>query len=142
MTRKKKSPRKFDGMGYRQLQRLNSDRRQKLPAGDRTFLKKNGYINVGWGQVIRLHFKINELLAISEETDSLEDLFLQADRIGNKYQTPEEIDAFQTQLNQKTEEIADLVDQQFPVSDETEYIDFSQSRPRSSPKSKRRRTRR
>ncbi len=137
MTRKRQASRKFDGMGYRQLQRLNSERRQKLPPGDRALLRKNGYKNVGWGQVIRLYFKINELLANPEDKDSLEELFLQADRIGNKYQSPEEIKAFQSQLAQETHEIADLVDQQFPVSSEVEYIDFSQSRPKSAKSARR-----
>lgn len=135
IARKKNSPRQFDGMGYRQIQRSNSDRRRKLPPGDRTLLRKNGYKNVGWDQVIRLHLKINELLAIPEDEDSLEDLFLQAERIGNKYQTSEEVEAFQTQLTQKTQDIATLVDQQFPVSSEIEYIDFSQSRAASNSKS-------
>ena len=58
-----------------------------------------------------------------EEEDSLEELFLEADRIGNKYQTSEEIAAFQAALATEVNAIADLVDEQFPDT-EIEFIDY------------------
>lgn len=129
-TSNSQSPRQFQGMGYRELQRLNSERRGKLPPGDRARLKQNGYKNVGWNQVIRLHLKIDELLGSDNDEDSLEDLFLKADRIGNQYQTSEEIETFQQQLAHEAQAVSDLVDEQFPVPSKVEFVDFSQPRSR------------
>ena len=57
---------------------------------------------------------------------TLEQLFLEADRIGQKYQNPEEIAAFNQQMNAEVSEISDLIDQQFPDT-EVEVIDYSQT---------------
>lgn len=127
MARKKTKKRLFSGMSYRDVQRSNSDRRGKLPQKDQKWLKEKGYRNVGWDNVIKLYQKINELLIQpTSEEDTLEELFLQADRIGNKYQTPEEIAAFNQQLLTEVNEISDEIDRQFPNS-EMEFIDYSQS---------------
>lgn len=116
--------RQFSGMGYRQVQRENTQRRSQLPKADQQWLKTHGYRNVGWDNVVKLYQKINDLLTTSTEDDpSLEDLFLQADRIGDKYQTPEEKAAFQTQLAAEVGQVADLIDQQFPEP-ETEAVDY------------------
>ncbi|MCG8367600.1 MAG: hypothetical protein MJA27_30225 [Pseudanabaenales cyanobacterium] len=126
MARKKTKKRLFSGMSYRDVQRSNSDRRGKLPQKDQKWLKEKGYRNVGWDNVIKLYQKINELLIQpTSEEDTLEELFLQADRIGNKYQTPEEIAAFNQQLLTEVNEISDEIDRQFPNS-EMEFIDYSQ----------------
>lgn len=126
MARKKTKKRVFSGMSYRDVQRSNSDRRGKLPKKDQNWLKEKGYRNVGWDNVIKLYQKINELLIQpTSEEDTLEELFLQADRIGNKYQTPEEIAAFNQQLLTEVNEISDEIDRQFPNS-EMEFIDYSQ----------------
>lgn len=113
-------------MSYREVQRSNSDRRSKLLKKDQKWLKENGYKNVGWNNVIKLYQKINDLLIQPDPNeDTLEELFLKADRIGNKYQTPEEIAAFNQKLAAEVNEIAAQVDRQFPDS-EIEVIDYRQ----------------
>jgi hypothetical protein len=127
MASRKRQRRTFSGMSYREVQRSNSTRRSQLPKEKQTWLKKNGYKNVGWDNVIRLYQKINDLLAQPDEDEStLEDLFLQADRIGQKYQTLEEIETFKNQLAAEVSEISDKIDQQFPEAT-VEMIDFRQS---------------
>lgn len=128
MARKKSKKRLFSGMSYRDVQRSNSDRRRNLPRKEQKWLKENGYKNVSWDNVIKLHQKINELLIQpNPEEDTLEELFLKADRIGNKYQTPEEIAAFSQQLSAEANEISDEIDRQFSDS-EMEFIDYSKLR--------------
>ncbi len=137
--RKKSKKRLFSGMGYREVQRSNSDRRSKLPKKDQALLKEQGYKNVGWDNVIALYQKINELLLQPDPNeDTLEELFLKADRVGNKYQTPEEIADFNRKLAAEANEIAEIVDRQFPEP-ETEFIDYSQSKTKAKPRSKRKR---
>ena len=113
-------------MSYREVQRFNSDRKSKLPKQDQNWLKKNGYKNVGWDNVIKLYQKVNDLLEQPDQNeDTLEELFLKADRIGGKYQTPQEIEAFNQQLAAEINQIADEIDRQFPEH-EIEFIDYSQ----------------
>ncbi|NEZ60818.1 hypothetical protein D0962_33060 [Leptolyngbyaceae cyanobacterium CCMR0082] len=82
---------------------------------------------------------MNDLLLQPDPSeDTLEELFLKADRIGNKYQTPEEIADFNRKLAAETNEIADEVDRQLPEL-ETEFIDYSQSRTKAKSRSKRKR---
>jgi hypothetical protein len=120
----KQGKRLFGGMSYRDVQRSNSDRKSKLPKQQQNWLKQNGYRNVGWDNIIQLYQKINELLSEPDSDEpTLEDLFLKADQIGNKYQTPEEIEAFQQQLSKEVEAIADTIDRQFPDT-EVEFIDY------------------
>jgi len=108
------------------VQRSNSSRRSKLPKSEQKWLKTNGYRNVGWDNVIQLYQKINDLLALPTADDpTLEELFIQADRIGSKYQSDEEIKAFNEALRSEVEAIAELVDQQLP-DDEFEHVDYSQ----------------
>ncbi|NER46263.1 MAG: hypothetical protein F6J92_06135 [Symploca sp. SIO1A3] len=128
MASRKHQSRTFSGMSYREVQRSNSTRRSRLPPTDKIWLKTNGYYNVGWDNVTRLYQKINELLAQPDGDDefTLEQLFLEADRIGQKYQNPEEIAAFNQQMNAEVSAISDLVDQQFPET-EVEVIDYSQT---------------
>ncbi|MFW6359844.1 MAG: hypothetical protein ACOC0N_11625 [Chroococcales cyanobacterium] len=77
--------------------------------------------------VIRLYQKINELLYEPSDDDlTLEQLFLKVDRIGQKYQTPEEIQSFHEQLATEVNAISDKIDEQFPDT-EMEFIDFSQN---------------
>jgi hypothetical protein len=125
MAKQKHQKPQFSGMSYREVQRSNSIRRNQLPQSQQTWLKDNGYKNVGWDNVIRLYQKINDLLADSDDDEpTLEELFLEADRIGKKYQTPEEIEAFNQQMAVEVSAIADLIDQQFPEP-EGEVMDFS-----------------
>lgn len=127
MARKKSQKRNFNGMSYGELQRANSAKRSKLQKSDQVWLKTNGYRNVGWDNAINLYQKIEEFLRrVLIEDMSLEELFLEADRIGSKYQTPEEIEAAQRQLSQETSEIETLIDQQFPDT-EIEVIDYSKT---------------
>ncbi|MBE9129413.1 MULTISPECIES: hypothetical protein [unclassified Coleofasciculus] len=128
MANRKRQICTFSGMGYRKVQRSNSIRRSKLPKIHQIWLRENDYKNVGWDNVIRLYQKINELLAQPDVDDepTLEDLFLEADHIGQKYQTREEIESFNQQMAVEVSEISDLVDQQFPET-EFELIDYSQT---------------
>lgn len=128
MAIKKRKSRQFSGMNYREVQHSNSIRRGKLPKTEQIWLKENSYKNVGWANVISLYQKINELLAYPDQDDeaSLEELFLQADRIGQKYQTSEEIEAFNQEMAAEVSAISDLIDKQFPETD-VEIIDYSQT---------------
>ena len=102
------------------------------------WLKENGYRNVGWDNVIRLYQKINDLLAsLNTDEPTLEELFLKADRIGQKYQSPEEIAAFNQAMSSEVENIAKQMDQKFP-DDEFEHVDYSQSTVRAKRKRHRR----
>lgn len=126
MISKRRKKRLFSGMSYREVQRSNSTRRSQLPKQEQKWLKANQYTNVGWDNVIKLYQKINDLIARSNSEEStLEDLFLEADRIGSKYQTAAEKDAFNEQLASEVNEVADLVDKQFPEP-EFEFTDYSQ----------------
>ncbi len=118
---------------YKQLQAHNKETRSHLKPDDRKWLKTNGYKNLGWDNAIALYEKITDFQSQYDlEDDSLEDLFLQADRIGNKYQTPEEIAAFQAELATEVNAIADLIEEQFP-DHEPEIIDYgTQHQPRKS----------
>ncbi|MER3435818.1 MAG: hypothetical protein C4288_21160 [Leptolyngbya sp. ERB_1_1] len=73
---------------------------------------------------MHLYQKIQAFL--DQEDSTLEDLFLEADRIGNKYLTSEEIAAFNQQLSEVVSEISEEIDRQFPDT-EVESIDFSKS---------------
>ncbi len=127
MASKKSQKRDFNGMSYSEVQRANSENRSNLKKEDQKWLKDNGYKNAGWDKVITLYRKVEELLEDKSgfEDMSLEELFLEADQIGNKYLTPEEIKEFNQQLSQEVIEIGELVDKQFPDT-EIEVIDFSQ----------------
>lgn len=128
MSSKKAKKRLFSGMGYREVQRSNSNRRNKLPRKDKSWLREQGYKNVGWDNVIKLYQKINDLLLQPDsDEDTLEELFLKVDQIGNKYQTPEEIKAFNQQLSVEVNAIANVIDQQFPET-EGEFIDYSKTK--------------
>jgi hypothetical protein len=118
--------RKFKGLSYREVQRHNSAQRGKLKPEEQKWLKENSYKNVGWDNVIHLYEKIEEFLEQNQIEDlSLEELFLEADRIGNKYLTNQEIEDFNQKLSQEVNEISELIDQQFPDT-EIEVIDFNQ----------------
>ena len=139
MASKKGKKRLFSGMGYREVQQSNSDRRRKLPKKDQIWLKEQGYKNVGWDHVIKLYQKINDLLLQPDpDEDTLEELFLKADRIGNKYQTPEEIAKFNQKLSISVNEVADEIDRQFPET-EMEFVDYSPKNNRQSPVKRKRR---
>jgi hypothetical protein len=127
MASKNSQKRNFNGMSYGEVQRTNSENRRQLKQEDQKWLKENGYKNVGWNNVIHLYKKIEELLDRSPYEDmGLEELFLEADRIGNKYLTPAEIETFNQQLSQEVAEIGELIDQQFPDT-EIEVIDYSRA---------------
>ncbi|MTJ08344.1 hypothetical protein FJR38_02080 [Anabaena sp. UHCC 0253] len=74
---------------------------------------------------MNLYRKIEEFLEkYSCEQLTIEELFLEADRIGNKYMTNHEIEKFNQNLSQAVNEIAEKIDQQFPET-EVEFIDYS-----------------
>jgi hypothetical protein len=116
--------RQFHGMNYREVQIINSNNRTKLNREDLIFLKNNGYKNVGWNNLINLFEKLEEILdRYNLKNWTLEELFLEADRIGNKYLTKDEREEFDRQLSKEVNKIAEEIDRQFPDR-ETEIIDF------------------
>jgi hypothetical protein len=125
MANKKSNARKFNGLSYREVQSINSSNRAKLKKEDQKWLRENGYKNVGWDNIISLYEKIKDFLDRDKLDElTLEDLFLEADRIGNKYQTSQEIEEFNQKLSQEIGEISVEIDNQFPDT-EIEFIDFS-----------------
>ncbi len=122
MSNKKLSS--YKGLRYKALQKDNRTKREKLSKTTCDLLKANGYRNVGWSNVIALFDKIESLRELDEW--SLEELFLEVDRIGDKYQEPEEIRVFQAEMAAEAEQISELIDQIFP-DHEPEIIDFSHS---------------
>jgi hypothetical protein len=126
--RKQSSAKTYQGFNYRSLQQKNSVDRAKLSPDQKTWLKQNNYCNVGWESVIHLYEKIADFQQQDElEKCSLEELFLEADRIGNKYQTATEIEEFQQAMAKEAEAIDQLIEEQFPQTAEIEMIDFSRS---------------
>jgi tRNA nucleotidyltransferase (CCA-adding enzyme) len=120
---KKSKARTYQGLSYQVLQKKNGQNRALLAKEQKIWLKQNSYRNVGWDNVIQLAEQIAIFLEV--EDTNLEELFLEADRIGNKYQSAEEVAAFQQAMAETAEEISTLIDQQFPPGDEIEMIDFS-----------------
>lgn len=126
MVSQKQKYRLFSGMSYREVQRSNTNRKKKLPKADQTWLKTNGYRNVGWDNVIKLYQKINDFLASPGADElTLEELFLRADQIGKKYQTTEEVNAFEHALQTEIDAISEQIDHQFP-DQEVEIVNYSQ----------------
>jgi hypothetical protein len=125
MIAEKGKKRSFNGMSYHEAQRANSSRRNQLRKEDQGWLKKNNFKNIGWDNVINLYNKIEEFFEQYRLEDlSLGDLFLEADRIGNKYLTREEIEISNQQLAKEINEIEEEIDRQFPDT-EIEVTDFS-----------------
>lgn len=127
MTNKKALKINFKGMSYRDVQISNSKKRNKLHKEEQAWLKENCYKNIGWNNVINLYSKIEEFINQHQVAElTLEELFLEADRIGNKYLSPQEREEFNQKLAREVNEIAEEIDKQFPNT-EVEFIDFSQS---------------
>ncbi|MEA5602527.1 hypothetical protein [Nostoc sp. UHCC 0252] len=125
MTELKTKKTIFNGMSYRDTQRINSKNRNKLKQEDIHWLKTEGYKNVGWNNLISLYHKIKDLLdKYQYEELTLEELFLEAERIGNKYLTSQEIQETNHKLAKEVNEIAEEIDKQYPDT-EIEFIDFS-----------------
>jgi hypothetical protein len=126
MTDKKSRKKLFQSMSYREVQLANSKNRNELSKADQQWLKNSGYKNVGWDKVIILYKKIQELLRERDNLNdlSLGDLFLEADRIGNKYLTNEEVTENNQKLAKANSMINDQIDKSFP-DQEDEIIDFS-----------------
>lgn len=125
MAAKKGKRRLFNGLGYHEVQRANSDCRKQLRKEEQKWLKEKSFKNVGWDNVINLYNKIEEFLEQYRlEDSSLEDLFLEADRIGNKYLTSDEIEDFNQKLAKEVSEIEEAIDKHFR-DEEMEVIDFS-----------------
>jgi hypothetical protein len=119
------SKKEFNGMGYRQVQRSNSDNKAKMQSEEVQLLKNSGYKNVGWEKVTQLYLKIQEMsISHYSENWSLSELFVEADRIGRKYQSADEIATFEKQVTMLSQEIDDEIDRCFPDT-EVETIDFS-----------------
>jgi hypothetical protein len=120
-----KSKKEFNGMTYRQVQQSNSEDKAKLKPEEIKLIKNSGYKNVGWDKVIQLYQKIQEMLDSSYRGDwSMGELFMEAERIGNKYQSDAEIATFDRKLALVSQEIEDEIDRYFPDT-EVEIIDFA-----------------
>jgi len=120
----KNKTRYFNEMNYCEVQRHNSQCRHQLSTEDQKWLKQNNYKNIGWDNVINLYYKIKEFVEKVPLPDlTLEELFLEADRIGSKYLTSQEIQEFNQKLSEEVQEISDLIDRHFPDT-EIEIIDF------------------
>ena len=127
MANNKLEPRTFKRMGYRQVQRKNSRNRNQLTAEHQKWLKDNGYRNIGWSNVISLYEKIIDLQDKERINDfSLEELFLEADRIGNKYFTNQEINERHKKIAIEVNQIAEIIDLQFP-DNKLEIFDYSKN---------------
>lgn len=127
MASPKKSRRIFQGMSYREVQFSNSKCRTKLHKEDQKWLKDNNHKNIGWDNIIILYQKIEDFFekyALSDTT--LEELFLEADRIGNKYLTNTEIEEFNQRMSKEVNEISEEIDKQFPDT-EIEFINFGKN---------------
>ena len=127
MVKKKSRSRTFKGMSYRKVQRKNYRNRNQLTAEHQKWLKDNGYRNIGWINVISLYEKIIDLQDKERINDfSLEELFLEADRIGNKYFTNQEINERHKKIAIEVNQIAEIIDLQFP-DNKLEIVDYSKN---------------
>lgn len=134
MASPKKSRRIFKGMSYREVQSLNSKCRTKLHKEDQKWLKDNNHKNIGWDNIIILYQKIEDFLdKYALEDTTLEELFLEADRIGNKYLTNTEIEEFNQKMSNEVNEISKEIDKHFPDT-EVEFIDFGKNSKKSNQK--------
>ncbi len=124
---KTKSKKLYKGMSYRRIQRWNKEHRLLLEKKHQVWLKQNNYQNIGWNRVIGLYEKI---LDFKRETEihemSLEELFLESDRIGEKYQTSQEKKDFQEKFQNILESIGIAAEKLFP-DNEVEFVDFGNS---------------
>ncbi len=118
MVSQKAKTRKFNGMSYREVQSANSKNRNKIDREYQKWLKDNNYKNIGWDNIIHLSKKLAEFDL------TLEELFLEADSVGNKYLTDRELENFNQKLSKEVNNIAEEIDKMFPAS-EIEVIDFS-----------------
>jgi hypothetical protein len=120
-----KNNKNFNGMSYRQVQRSNSENKIKLQSEELQLLRNSGFKNIGWDKVIQLHVKIQELLDSPYRLNwTLSELFVEAERIGNKYQSPAEIMEFEQHFTAISQEIEVEIDRCFPDT-VLEIIDFS-----------------
>ena len=127
MVKTKNKGRTFEGMKYRQVQRKNSRNRNLLSQEQQKWLKVNNYRNLGWNNVINLFTKIREIRQQSEiESLSLEELFLEAERLGNKYLDNRDLQKRNLEIAQELGQIANLFDTQFP-DNTVEVIDYAQT---------------
>ncbi|EKD07446.1 MAG: hypothetical protein P5702_00225 [Limnospira sp. PMC 1291.21] len=125
MARQKRT---FLGMSYREVQKWNSENRTKLDRQQQQKLKEEGFRNVGWESVIGLYLALDALINSEPEPElesSLEELFLEAARIGDKYQTEEDRATFQREFDREIAEINALIEEQFPQPQTIEFIDYS-----------------
>lgn len=125
MAREKRT---FLGMSYREVQKWNSENRTKLDRQQQQKLKEEGFRNVGWESVIGLYLALDALINPEPEPElesSLEELFLEAARIGDKYQTEEDRATFQREFDREIAEINALIEEQFPQPQTIEFIDYS-----------------
>jgi predicted Rossmann fold nucleotide-binding protein DprA/Smf involved in DNA uptake len=127
MVSQKHQLKTFEGMKYRQVQRKNSQNKKLLVKDQQQWLKENGYRNIGWQNIIDLFKKIKEIQESENIASlSLEELFIEADRIGNKYLDSQEVHQHNLIIAKELNEIANIIDEQFP-DNTVEVIDYTQT---------------
>lgn len=126
MARQKRT---FLGMSYREVQKWNSEQRKKCDRLQQQQLKQLGHRNVGWESVVGLYLALEALINPAPEPESdlsLEELFLEASRIGDKYQTDADRAKFKEEFDREIAEINAIIEEQFPQPQTVEFIDYSQ----------------
>lgn len=125
MNRKKSKTKTFARLNYRQIQKKNSRDRLQLTKENQKWLKEHNYKNRGWSNVISLFKKITELKDKENiKKLNLEELFIEADFVGNKYLSDQEINSRNLRIAQELNDIAEIIDAQFPDTTR-EIIDYS-----------------
>lgn len=125
MNRNKRKTKTFARLNYRQIQKKNSHDRLQLTTENQKWLKEHNYKNRGWSNVISLFKKIKELKDKENiKKLSLEELFIEADFVGNKYFSDQEINSRNLRIAQELNDIAEIIDAQFPDTTR-EIIDYS-----------------
>ena len=132
MSKAKNKVRTFQDMRYRKVQRKNSRNRNLLANEQQQWLKEHSYKNVGWNNVISLFEKIREIQRQEEiKSLSLEELFLEADRIGNRYLDSQEVNKRNLAIAKEIDQISNSFNEQFP-DDTVEIIDYAKTSKRKS----------
>lgn len=120
----KQPRRQYNGMSYRALQAHNRASRAELSNSDQIKLRQEGLKNTGWENVIRLHDAIERLQALRYLKDlSLGELFLEADRTGDKYLSSAEQEESQRKLAIAANRVDEVIDHIFP-DNQVEVIDY------------------
>lgn len=99
MASQKKPKRSFNGLGYREIQRVNSISRDKLTQEEQNWLKAHHFKNVSWEGTIQLYLLTHDILEQRRlEKLSLKELFLEVEKLEETYQTNQSSESFRQEL--------------------------------------------